>query len=251
MSATRRACELALLVVACVALWQGLNGAVGSTALPGPAPTLAYLREFVVTPRFLESAAATAIAFAYALALACVIGMVIGVWLGVHHLAGAVGEPILVAIYSIPKITLYPVVLLIFGLGVSGKVAFGALHGILPVALLSMNAIRNVPAVYHKSARTMRLTRRALIAHVLLPATLPEVVSGLRVGFASTLLGVVLAEMFAAKRGLGFLLINAISTVQPEEMLSVAIVLFSFAALANALLLWGEHRLFARPSVAS
>jgi NitT/TauT family transport system permease protein len=184
--------------------------------------------------------------FAYALILAYGIGLSIGVWLGAHHLAGAVGEPILVAIYSMPKITLYPVVLLIFGLGISGKVAFGALHGILPVALLSMNAIRNVPPVYLKSARSMNLSRWQVIATVLFPATLPEVVSGLRIGFTTTLLGVVLAEMFASKRGLGFLLINAISTVQPEEMLSVAIVLFTFAALANTLLLWSEHRLYLR-----
>jgi NitT/TauT family transport system permease protein len=246
MTATRRAGDLLILALAFLVFWQALNAAVGSTALPGPAPTLAYLAEFVPTSRFLESAAATATAFAYALLIAYGIGLSIGIWLGAHHLAGAVGEPILVAIYSMPKITLYPVVLLIFGLGISGKVAFGALHGILPVALLSMNAIRNVPPVYLKAARTMQLDRRQIIANVLLPATLPEVVSGLRIGFTTTLLGVVLGEMFASKRGLGFLMINAISTVQPEEMLSVAIVLFSFAALANALLLWSEHRLYHR-----
>jgi len=246
MTAVRRTGDLAILALAFLAFWQALNAAVGSTALPGPGPTLDYLAEFVTTPRFLESAAASALAFAYALVLAYGIGLSIGIWLGAHHLAGAVGEPILVAVYSMPKITLYPVVLLIFGLGISGKVAFGALHGILPVALLSMNAIRNVPPVLLKSARTMQLSRRQIIAHVLLPATLPEVLSGLRIGFTTTLLGVVLAEMFASKRGLGFLMINAISTVQPEEMLSVAIVLFSFAALANALLLWGEHQLHHR-----
>ena len=246
MTATRRVTDLLILVIAFLAFWQGLNAVVGSTALPAPAPTLSYLADFVTTRRFLESAAATAMSFAYALILAYGIGLSIGVWLGAHHLSGAVGEPILVAIYSMPKITLYPVVLLIFGLGISGKVAFGALHGILPVALLSMNAIRNVPPVYLKSARTMNLGRWQTIANVLFPATIPEVVSGLRFGFTTTLLGVVLAEMFASKRGLGFLMINAISTVQPEEMLTVAIVLFTFAALANALLLWSEHRLYHR-----
>jgi NitT/TauT family transport system permease protein len=246
MTVTRRAADLLILAVAFLAFWQALNAVVGSTALPGPAPTLAYLADFVGTERFLESAAASALSFAYALVLAYAIGLSIGVWLGAHHLAGAVGEPILVAIYSMPKITLYPVVLLIFGLGISGKVAFGALHGILPVALLSMNAIRNVPPVYLKSARTMNLGRWQTVAHVLFPATLPEVVSGLRIGFTTTLLGVVLGEMFASKRGLGFLMINAISTVQPEEMLTVAIVLFTFAAIANALMLWAEHRLYHR-----
>ncbi len=246
MTATRRIADLLILAAAFLAFWYGLNAVVGSTALPGPGPTLSYLANFVGTTRFLESLVSTLTSFAYALLLAYAIGLSLGVWLGAHHLSGAVGEPILVAIYSMPKITLYPVVLLIFGLGISGKVAFGALHGILPVALLSMNAIRNVPPVYLKAARTMNLSRWQVIATVLFPATLPEIVSGLRIGLTTTLLGVVLGEMFASKRGLGFLMINAISTVQPEEMLTVAIVLFTFAASANGLLLWMEHRLHHR-----
>ena len=122
----------------------------------------------------------------YALVIAYGIGLAIGVWLGAHRLSGAVGEPLLVALYSIPKITLYPVILLIFGLGISGKVAFGALHGILPVALLTMAAIRNIPPVYLKAARTLHLTNWQTILTVLLPATLPEVVAGLRIGLTVT-----------------------------------------------------------------
>jgi NitT/TauT family transport system permease protein len=166
--------------------------------------------------------------------------------MGAHRLSGAVGEPILVALYSLPKITLYPVILLIFGLGISGKVAFGALHGILPVALLTMAAIRNISPVYLKSARSMKLSQGQTIMTVLLPASLPEVVSGLRIGFTVTLLGVLLAEMFASKQGLGFLIINAMSLLQTEEMIAVAVLLFAFAALANALLLWMEHRFHRR-----
>jgi NitT/TauT family transport system permease protein len=135
---------------------------------------------------------------------------------------------------------------LIFGLSLSGRVTFGAMHGVLPVALLTMNAIRNIPPVYLKSARTLHLSKRQTITSVLLPATIPEVVAGLRIGFTLTLLGVLLAEMFAAKHGLGFLIINAMQLLQAEEMLTVAVVLFVFAALANAFLLWIEHRLHRR-----
>jgi NitT/TauT family transport system permease protein len=81
---------------------------------------------------------------------------------------------------------------------------------------------------------------------VLFPATVPEVVAGLRIGFTVTLLGVLLGEMFASKQGLGFLIINAMSLLQTEEMMTIAILLFAFAAVANALLLWMEHRLHRR-----
>jgi NitT/TauT family transport system permease protein len=60
------------------------------------------------------------------------------------------------------------------------------------------------------------------------------------------LLGVLLGEMFASKQGLGYMIMNAMSLAQSEEMMTVAIVLFAFAAIANALLLWIEHRLHRR-----
>jgi NitT/TauT family transport system permease protein len=246
MIAARRAADTLIIVVVALLAWQALHQLVGTTALPGPLPTLAYLARFVPTERFAENAWATLICFFYALVLSYGIGLAIGAWMGTHRLSGAVGEPILISLYTLPKVTLYPVVLLIFGLSLSGRVTFGAMHGVLPVALLTMSAIRNIPAVYMKSARTLQLSRWQTIFTVLFPATLPEVVAGLRIGFTLTLLGVILAEMFAAKRGLGFLIINAMQLLQTEEMIAVAVVLFVFAAVANALLLSIEHQLHRR-----
>jgi NitT/TauT family transport system permease protein len=243
MTAPRRLLDTLTIVLVLLLIWQVLHDVVGETALPGPVPTLSYLVRLVPTPRFAENAAATATSFSFALVLAYGIGLAIGVWMGAHRLSGAVGEPILVALYSLPKITLYPVILLIFGLGISGKVAFGALHGVLPVALLTMAAIRNISPVYLKSARTLKLSKWQTVLTVLFPATVPEIVAGLRIGFTVTLLGVLLGEMFASKQGLGFLIINAMSLLQTEEMMTIAILLFAFAAVANALLLWMEHRL--------
>jgi NitT/TauT family transport system permease protein len=246
MTATRRLADTLAIAAATLAVWQILHAIAGSTALPAPLPTLSYLMRNVATERFAVNAATTAGEFAYALILAYAIGLGIGIGMGAHRLSGAVGEPILVALYSLPKIVLYPVVLLIFGLGMSGKVAFGALHGVLPVALLTMGAIRAIPPVYLRAARTLRLSAAATIVNVLLPAALPEVFTGLRIGFSVTLLGVLLGEMFASKAGLGSMIMTDMSLAQSEDMVAVTIVLFVFAALANALLLWIEHRLHRR-----
>jgi NitT/TauT family transport system permease protein len=246
MIATRRAADTAIILIIMLLAWQALHQLVGATALPGPVPTLAYLVKFVPSERFAENAWATLVCFFYALLLSYGIGLAIGVWMGIHRLSGAVGEPILISLYTLPKVTLYPVVLLIFGLSLSGRVTFGAMHGVLPVALLTMSAIRNIPPVYLKSAQTLHLSGWQTILTMLFPAALPEIVGGLRIGFTLTLLGVLLAEMFAAKQGLGSLIINAMQLMQAEEMLTVAVVLFAFASLANALLLWIEHRLHRR-----
>ena len=134
-----------------------------------------------------------------------------------------------------PKITLYPVILLLFGLGMPAKVAFGALHGIIPVVLFTMNAVRNVNRSYLRAGRALRLTPAQTAWFVLVPATLPEIFSGLRIGFSLTLLGTMLGELFASQRGLGFLLMTAIDLHDVKTILAIAMLISIFAVAA-------EHR---------
>ena len=170
-------------------------------------------------------------------------GVGIGVLLGGHRLSGEVAEPILVGLYSLPKITLYPVILLLFGLGMPAKVAFGALHGIIPVVLFTMNAVRNVNRTYLRAGRAMRLTPAQTGWHILVPATLPEIFTGLRIGFSLTLLGTMLGELFASQRGLGFLLMTAIDLNDVQTILSIAVLISLFAVGANSILLAIDRRL--------
>src|SRR3546814_1574822 len=76
-----------------------------------------------------------------------------------------------------------------FGLGLSAKIAFGVIHGIIPIVIFTMTAVRNIRPVYLRSIRTHRLTPWQGAVHVLIPATVPEIVAGLRIGFSLTLLG--------------------------------------------------------------
>ncbi len=244
----KRGFDILLVLAALMAAWQGLYQVAGETALSSPAQTFAYIGELFTTKAdmFARHAWETGRAFLMALALSYVMGLAIGVALGAHRLSGAVGEPILVALYSLPKVTLYPVILLVFGLGLSAKVAFGAIHGVVPVAIFAMNAIRNIKPAYLKTAKTMRLAPHQVVATVIVPAALPEIVTGMRVGFSLTLLGVIIGEMFASKQGLGFMVINAINLADMETMMAVAFLLFAAAAIANGILLWLDHWLHKR-----
>lgn len=241
-----RAFDVLLLLAAIAAFWQGLHWFAGEVAISSPADTLRHLAVQFGRPRFWLHMEESLLAFAYALALAWAGGIALGVWLGAARFAGEVAEPMLVALYSLPKVTLYPLVLLVFGLGMEAKVTFGAIHGILPVAIFAMNAVRNIKPVHVKAARAMRLTPFDAARRVLVPASLPEIVTGLRIGFSLTLLGVVIGEMFASQRGLGFMIVNAIGMADTRTMLAVTLLLFVFAATANAGLLWLDRRLNAR-----
>ena len=238
----RRILDYILLGVALYACWWALSLLVGADALTPPGRTLVRAAEYLGAPSFWRHAQATGVAFAWACLLSLVGGLTIGLAIGVSRLATDVGEPLIGTLYTIPKITLYPVVLLVFGLGLSAKIAFGVLHGIFPVILLTIGAIRNTRQVYLKSARVMKLSRSQTALHVLAPAILPEVVTGLRIGFSSALLGTLVAELFASEEGLGFILIRAMEANKVTDVMALAFLLFAFAASVGGFLLAFEKR---------
>ena len=232
-----------LLIVTLLLLWQALYFFAGDIALSSPLATFRRVLQMLGDPRFLPHVVETLSAFLQGFFFAVLLGLAIGVALGSHRTTGEVAEPMLVALYSIPKVTLYPIILLIFGIGMPAKVAFGTIQGVVPVALFTMNAIRNVNPVYGRTARVLKLSIVARIRDVLIPATLPEIVTGIRVGFALALIGTLLGEMFGSQRGLGFLLMQAMSLHNMPNIMAITLLLVVFAATVNAVLLWIDRRL--------
>jgi len=125
-------------------------------------------------------------------------------------------------------------------------VAFGTIHGIIPIAIFAMNSVRNLAPVYLKTARVLHLSKAETLRTVVIPAAIPEIVSGLRIGFSLTLLGVLIGEMFASQRGLGYMIMNAIGLHDVPTMMAVILMLAVFAVAANAVLLWLDQRLHRR-----
>src|SRR3954469_25014908 len=235
--------DIVVLMVAMILLWQLGSWRLGHEVMPSPAATLRKLAAIMTDEDFPRHAWETGRAFGTALVIALAGGLVIGLVLGAHRLSGDVAEPILVALYSIPKITIYPVILLLFGLGISAKIAFGVIHGVIPVTIFTMNAVRNMRPVYFRAARTMRLSPLQMAARVVVPAVVPEIVSGFRLGFALTLLGTLIGEMFASQRGIGYMLVKAMETGDTGTVMSLALLLVVLATAASAALLTLDRRL--------
>lgn len=238
-----RVVDVTVLIVVVVVVWELAHLWAGDVAMTTPWGTVDYAIRTLFSAAFWPNVWATLSAFAIAMVLAAAGGILVGAVLGYNRLAGEVAEPVLVGLYSIPKVTLYPIILLFFGIGVAAEVAFGALHGVIPISLFTMNAVRNIKPVYLKTAKVMRLTPRQLLLSVLLPASTPEVFTGLRVGFSLTLIGTLLSEMFGSRRGLGFMLMNAIGLHDMDIIMSVTLLLAVFAGLVNAGLLWIDRKL--------
>lgn len=225
-----------LLAAGFLLVWQLLYLLVGADVVSSPWATLGRAAALLHSDNFWRDAIATGSAFLYACLIGISGGLVFGLGLGVNRFAGDVADPILGTVYSIPKITLYPIILLIFGLSPAAKVAFGVIHGIFPVAIFTMNAVRNVAPVHRRTARALRLSSWSTIVTVLGPAALPEILSGIRIGVAVTLLGILIAELFAASSGIGFALIRATEIHNVVDIFALTLILFFFAVGLNSLL---------------
>jgi NitT/TauT family transport system permease protein len=237
-----RGIDAALLAAGFLACWQIVYWLAGADVVSSPFATLARATALLHSGNFWHDAAGTGLAFAYACVIGILGGLVLGLLLGLNRFVGDVADPILGSIYAIPKITLYPIILLIFGLSLAAKVAFGVIHGIFPVAIFTMNAVRNVAPVHRRTAKALRLTPFATVATVLAPAALPEILAGIRIGIAVTLLGILIAELFAASSGIGFALIRATDLHNVVDIFALTLLVFLFAVAINALLRATERR---------
>ena len=230
-----------LLPLVLLAIWQVVGMLAGDFYVATPVQAADAVADGVSGGWFFDSLGATLAATALGFAIAAVAGLWIGVTLGLVRFWGNVFEPITLSVYSIPKVTLFPIFLTIFGFGLYSKIAFGMFHGIFPIVIIAMSATREVNPVHLKVARSLRLSRTATFRQIIFPAIFPSLLTGLRLGFSLVLLGVVLGEMFASRAGFGYELVEAITLHDTPRMYGIIAVLVVIAFVVNALFLRWEH----------
>jgi NitT/TauT family transport system permease protein len=239
----RRMTDSLILLVVMLVVWQALFAIVGASALTPPIATFGNAWGLLADADFWPNVASSFRALGLAIAFEVVLGLAIGAFLGLNRLAGEVMEPLIMGFYAVPKIVFYPVVLMVCGIGLTSVVVFAVMHGILPIILFTMNAVRAIKPIFLRTGRVLRLSMAQTVWNIALPAAIPEVFSGLRIGFAATMLGVLLSEMFGSKNGLGFLLMNAIGLNHVNDIMALTLLLAGFAAVVNLALLAVDRRL--------
>jgi NitT/TauT family transport system permease protein len=205
--------------------WEGAArwGWVDPLFVPAPTAVVAAFR--TIGPEAVglmgETVGKTLLAYALSVGLGVGAGLLIG---GVRYLY-AVLNPFLVALYAIPKILVLPWILLVFGLGVAPAVVYGALQGFFPVCLLVIGGVRDLDPQLVVVARALGATPGQLYRKVILPAVLPAVLAGMRLGIIFCLLGVLVVEMFGGIRGMGVLLTSLANAFRAAELFAATAVI--------------------------
>jgi len=175
-----------------------------------------------------------------AFALAVVIGIPVGVLMGVSRIARGIFDPPIEFYRPLPPLAYLPLMIIWFGIGELSKILLLFLAIFAPVALAARAGVRSVSQEQIQAALSMGASRLQVVRHVVLPAALPEILVGLRIGMGVGWTTLVAAEMVAADAGLGKMVYNASNFLRTDVVI-LGILAIGFVAYVFELLMrWIE-----------
>jgi len=177
------------------------------------------------------------------LVLGTLAGIACGLALGKIEWLGRLGEPIITALYGIPKLALAPIFILWFGLGLESKIFLSALLVFYLVFFSTFAGIRSIDPDITAAIRLMGASRCQLVTRVFLPSCVPWILTGIRGGIGASLLGAIVGEYMGASAGLGWMIQYATTTYQIERVMSCILALLLIGLALNRSLNACERRL--------
>jgi NitT/TauT family transport system permease protein len=162
--------------------------------------------------------------FALALAFGVPIGLMLGTFPTLRHLV----DPSLMALYATPQLALLPIIVLWLGIGMGSKIAVVFIGAVIPIVVNSMAGVRQVERPLVLAARSFCATRRDVFIKVILPASLPAVMIGVRLGLSRAVLGVVVAEMYVSQEGVGNQIMRLGSAFRVDHLLVYVLLVSAF-----------------------
>jgi ABC-type nitrate/sulfonate/bicarbonate transport system permease component len=175
-------------------------------------------------------------------ALAIVAGVLLGTLMARSRWAEALLEPIFSFGYPIPKISLYPVFIMVFGLGTGSKVALVFLECLYPIAVHAHSGMRSADRVLVWAARNMGANGKQLFWKVLIPAALPTLFSGLRIALPVALIVTIITELIGESRGLGYFVTFQTASFEYARALAAFVVIAVIGFCLDRVLLTLRNR---------
>jgi ABC-type nitrate/sulfonate/bicarbonate transport system permease component len=232
------------IVVALFAIWEMLSrtGIVNPRLLPSASDTLVTLGELLQRANIQKDLAVTATEVVTAFALAVPVGALIGFLIAENKYFSDVAKPLLFFAFSIPKSIFLPMFILMFGVGFAQKVGFGFFSTIFIVIMSTTTAVESVKVEHLTVARSYGATTMQTAFRVYLPSMLPVLLEALRISMIFNLTGVILAEMYASRDGIGHQIATWGENFQMKQLLAGVLMVAAIAITFNELVRWVETR---------
>ena len=223
------------LLAAVLGAWELLPplGLVNHLLLPPLSQVLAMLAELVGRANVQEAVAVTALEVIAAFLIAVPLGAAAGIVIAESEYLSEVFKPMLFYVFSIPKSIFLPMFILVFGIGFPQKVAYAAFTTAFVVLMSATAAVESVRSDHVLVARSFGATPVQILWRVYVPSMLPFLLETLRIAMIFNFTGVMIAEMYASRTGIGHLIANWGENFQMPQLFAGVIVLSSVAIIFN------------------
>jgi NitT/TauT family transport system permease protein/taurine transport system permease protein len=231
-----------LLGVLILVLWEAIPrlGILPELFIPPLTKTLHVL--WLDRAIYASALLVTVTEVAIAMLIACGVGILVGSVVGGVASIRRLMLPVFSSLYAVPIVILYPVFTAWFGIGSESKIAFAGVYGFFPVMLSTAAGIRTIDEQYLIAARSMGASLPQLIARVVIPASIPTVLSGLRLGGALTIIGVVVSEMLTSANGIGYLVTKNRTTLDSPRVFAAIVVILTLSVVYDVAMRFIERR---------
>jgi len=243
----RRATEIAVGIavpLALIILWEvsAQLGWINRQFFPAPSATLRRGWEMIAEGRLLSDIGVTMYRVIVGYIVGSVIGWSAGIGMGMSRMLRRALEPMLSALYTVPKLAILPIFLTIFGFSDAPIIAIVSVTVFFYVWIYTMEAVVSIPNGYLDAATSFGVKGWTLFHHVILPASLPAVAVGLRIGVGVALLVTIASEFIVGGSGVGYLIFNARSLFRLEEAYAGIVTAALIGVLLQGLVTWLGHR---------
>jgi ABC-type nitrate/sulfonate/bicarbonate transport system permease component len=221
-------------------LWEILAraGVIDTRFFPAPSSILESLVATTKSGELLDNTWISLQRLFWGFLVGAIPALILGVAMGLNRYVRAVIEPLVTATYPIPKSSILPLALLIFGLGEASKIFMVALGVFFPVIINTLAGVLEINPIYIDVGKNFKASRWNTFRTIAIPGALPMIMTGLRLGVGMGLVLIAIAEMVGAKSGLGYMIWNAWETFSVEQMyvglFVIAIIGFLLTVLLNA-----------------
>ncbi|MDO8692396.1 MAG: ABC transporter permease subunit [Dehalococcoidia bacterium] len=226
-----------IMVVAFVVLWEAVGrGDFVYGLIPTFSDTLVGVWSIVTSSTIGRQISISSYEIGAGLGVAIVAGVAVGLALGSVDYLRKVFEPLITYVAAFPKIVMFPVFLLLFGVGPESKLAMGAVSGFVPIVLNVLVAMRSIDDKYIKMARSLGTTRLQMYRKIYLPGMVYPIIAGIRLGTGLAIVGALLGEIKVSNGGLGWLAHFYLAQFSIPKMYAVLAIIFLGAVAINLVL---------------
>lgn len=232
-----------IALVVFLLVWHLASIPAGRLLLPSPLDVAPAVLDEIRSGQLLSATLSSLLVFAAGYALAIVTGVVLGVLMGGMPRLGETLEIYVNALNSTPRVAFIPLIILWFGLFTPAKIVVVWFQAVMPILINTYAGVQNTDPDLVEAARSFGARRGQVFRFIMLPAALPYIVTGLRLGAANAMVGTVIAELYTALSGLGYLIALFGNTFQTAKLLGPVLVLAAMGMLISQILKVLERRL--------